>query len=158
MASKKYPQFLLLGDSIIQQSSFLRDGFSFGAGLEERESQSDRVMFCIGLHVPFFLLLLKLVSDLLVDCQRRLDVVNRGLVSGGRSQTISSSLSPDPSTEWIQYRSCTGRPSRSHSTAFMCQGQLSCKRIRFSLVSNPQQLLFIRNSGTGVSRSDSTFP
>ncbi|KAE9367775.1 SGNH hydrolase [Stipitochalara longipes BDJ] len=35
MASKKYPQFLLVGDSIVEFSSLLRDGFCFGAGLEE---------------------------------------------------------------------------------------------------------------------------
>ncbi|KAE8446791.1 hypothetical protein EG329_011568 [Mollisiaceae sp. DMI_Dod_QoI] len=33
--SKTYPQFLLFGDSIIQQSSYLRDGYSFGAILAE---------------------------------------------------------------------------------------------------------------------------
>jgi hypothetical protein len=38
MAGKRYPQFLLIGDSIVQFSSLLRDGFCFGAGLEERES------------------------------------------------------------------------------------------------------------------------
>jgi hypothetical protein len=37
MTSKQYPQFILFGDSIIQFSSLLRDGFCFGAGLEERE-------------------------------------------------------------------------------------------------------------------------
>lgn len=37
MAGKRYPQFLLIGDSIVQFSSLLRDGFCFGAGLEERE-------------------------------------------------------------------------------------------------------------------------
>ncbi|TVY48921.1 Isoamyl acetate-hydrolyzing esterase 1-like protein [Lachnellula cervina] len=35
MADKKYPQFLLIGDSIIQFTSFTKDGFSFGAGLSE---------------------------------------------------------------------------------------------------------------------------
>jgi hypothetical protein len=35
---KTYPQFLLLGDSIIQFGAFLRDGVSFTAGLEERKS------------------------------------------------------------------------------------------------------------------------
>ncbi|TVY48435.1 Isoamyl acetate-hydrolyzing esterase-like protein [Lachnellula occidentalis] len=35
MADKKYPQFLLIGDSIIQFTSFTNDGFSFGAGLSE---------------------------------------------------------------------------------------------------------------------------
>jgi hypothetical protein len=40
MESKQYPQFLLIGDSIIQYSSFLLDGFSFGAALEERESET----------------------------------------------------------------------------------------------------------------------
>jgi hypothetical protein len=40
MASKQYPQFLLIGDSIIQYSSFLLDGFSFGAALEERGSET----------------------------------------------------------------------------------------------------------------------
>jgi hypothetical protein len=38
MAGKRYPQFLLIGDSIVQFSGLLRDGFCFGAGLEERES------------------------------------------------------------------------------------------------------------------------
>jgi hypothetical protein len=38
MEGKRYPQFLLIGDSIVQFSSLLRDGFCFGAGLEERES------------------------------------------------------------------------------------------------------------------------
>jgi len=33
--NKPYPQFLLFGDSIIQQSSYLRDGYSFGAVLAE---------------------------------------------------------------------------------------------------------------------------
>ena len=37
MGAKRYPQFVLIGDSIIQRTSFLRDGFSFGSGLEERE-------------------------------------------------------------------------------------------------------------------------
>jgi hypothetical protein len=37
MAGKRYPQFLLIGDSIVQFSSLLRDGFCFGAELEERE-------------------------------------------------------------------------------------------------------------------------
>jgi hypothetical protein len=40
MMSKQYPQFILFGDSIIQFSSLLRDGFCFGAGLEEREFPS----------------------------------------------------------------------------------------------------------------------
>lgn len=35
--SKIYPQFLLLGDSIVQYGSYLRDGVSFVAGLAERE-------------------------------------------------------------------------------------------------------------------------
>ncbi|KUJ19103.1 SGNH hydrolase [Mollisia scopiformis] len=33
--SKSYPQFLLFGDSIIQMSSYLRDGYSFAAILSE---------------------------------------------------------------------------------------------------------------------------
>ena len=37
-SNKTYPQFLLLGDSIIQFGAFLRDGVSFAAGLEERKS------------------------------------------------------------------------------------------------------------------------
>jgi hypothetical protein len=37
MAGKKYPQFLLIGDSIVQYTSYLREGVSFGAALEERE-------------------------------------------------------------------------------------------------------------------------
>ena len=36
-SNKTYPQFLLLGDSIIQFGAFLRDGVSFTAGLEERK-------------------------------------------------------------------------------------------------------------------------
>ncbi|KAF7921926.1 uncharacterized protein EAE97_011217 [Botrytis byssoidea] len=39
MAFKGYPQFILLGDSIVQFSSHLRDGFSFTAGLEEHCSR-----------------------------------------------------------------------------------------------------------------------
>jgi hypothetical protein len=39
MPSKQYPQFLLIGDSIVQYSSFLLDGFSFGAALDERKSK-----------------------------------------------------------------------------------------------------------------------
>ncbi|KAG9237010.1 SGNH hydrolase-type esterase domain-containing protein [Amylocarpus encephaloides] len=35
MTSKRYPQFLLIGDSHIQRASRLRDGFSFGAVLAE---------------------------------------------------------------------------------------------------------------------------
>ncbi|KAF4634218.1 hypothetical protein G7Y89_g3888 [Cudoniella acicularis] len=35
MATQRYPQFFMLGDSHIQYSSRLRDGFSFGAGLAE---------------------------------------------------------------------------------------------------------------------------
>jgi hypothetical protein len=35
MKAKRYPQFLLIGDSIIQYTSFTKDGFSFGAGLSE---------------------------------------------------------------------------------------------------------------------------
>jgi len=36
MSAKTYPQFLLLGDSIVQYASFVKDGFSFGAALAER--------------------------------------------------------------------------------------------------------------------------
>lgn len=36
--SKSYPHVLLFGDSIIEQSSFLRDGYSFGANLAERKA------------------------------------------------------------------------------------------------------------------------
>lgn len=35
MEARRYPQFILFGDSIIQFSSYLNDGFSFGAGLQE---------------------------------------------------------------------------------------------------------------------------
>ncbi|KAM3073733.1 hypothetical protein ACMFMF_006935 [Clarireedia jacksonii] len=35
MDKKQYPQIILLGDSIVQYSSYLRDGFSFTACLEE---------------------------------------------------------------------------------------------------------------------------
>ena len=55
MASKHYPQFLLIGDSIVQYSSFLRDGFSFGAALEERESMG---VVCIAACSHTFLLAL----------------------------------------------------------------------------------------------------
>ncbi len=49
MASKQYPQFLLVGDSIVQYSGFLRDGFSFGAALEERESMRLLVLCALPL-------------------------------------------------------------------------------------------------------------
>lgn len=59
MSLRRYPQFLLLGDSLIevgtegfgfginceadkpsfQYTSLMKDGFSFGAGLAERESK-----------------------------------------------------------------------------------------------------------------------
>lgn len=35
MVTKQYGQFLLVGDSILQYTSFTKDGFSFGAGLSE---------------------------------------------------------------------------------------------------------------------------
>jgi hypothetical protein len=35
MTAKHYSQFLLIGDSIIQYTSFTKDGFSFGADLSE---------------------------------------------------------------------------------------------------------------------------
>lgn len=35
MTANHYPQFLLIGDSIIQYTSFTKDGFSFGADLSE---------------------------------------------------------------------------------------------------------------------------
>ena len=35
METKRYPQFLLIGDSHIQGIDRLRDGFTFGAGLAE---------------------------------------------------------------------------------------------------------------------------
>ncbi|KAG4027141.1 hypothetical protein MFRU_032g00070 [Monilinia fructicola] len=44
MAFKRYPQFILLGDSIVQFSSHLRDGFSFTAGLEEHCSRRLQVI------------------------------------------------------------------------------------------------------------------
>ncbi|ESZ92659.1 hypothetical protein SBOR_6964 [Sclerotinia borealis F-4128] len=44
MASKRYPQFILLGDSIVEFSSYLRDGFSFTAGLEEHCSRRLQVI------------------------------------------------------------------------------------------------------------------
>lgn len=80
MASRRYPQFLLLGDSIVQYSSFLRDGFSFGAVLEEREWASLSLPGFISYPLSFSCT--PEVSADLVDCQRRVDVVNRGLVSG----------------------------------------------------------------------------
>ena len=54
MASKQYPQFLLIGDSIIQYSSFLLDGFSFGAALEERESMRIWVLCALPLALSHF--------------------------------------------------------------------------------------------------------
>jgi hypothetical protein len=36
---RQYPQFLLLGDSIVQFTSLTKDGFSFVASLTERELQ-----------------------------------------------------------------------------------------------------------------------
>ncbi|KAF7857191.1 hypothetical protein EAF04_009432 [Stromatinia cepivora] len=44
MALKRYPQFILVGDSIVQFSSNLRDGFSFTAGLEEHCSRRLQVI------------------------------------------------------------------------------------------------------------------
>ncbi|QSZ29989.1 hypothetical protein DSL72_004507 [Monilinia vaccinii-corymbosi] len=44
MAGKRYPQFILLGDSLVQFSSHLRDGFSFTAGLEEHCSRRLQVI------------------------------------------------------------------------------------------------------------------
>jgi len=74
MASKSYPQFLLIGDSIVQYATFLRDGFSFGAVLAEH-------------------------------CQRRLDVVNRGLsgYNTANALVILGDLIPSPSSTKIDY-------------------------------------------------------
>ncbi|RDW65447.1 hypothetical protein BP5796_10139 [Coleophoma crateriformis] len=58
MTFKKYPQFILFGDSITQFSSYLKDGYSFGAQLEEH-------------------------------CQRRLDVINRGLGGYNTANALS---------------------------------------------------------------------
>jgi hypothetical protein len=82
MASKRYPQFLLIGDSIVQYSNFLRDGFSFGAVLAERECDSFTISFNILSQVArvYDCSVLEISNDL-ADCQRRLDVINRGLVS-----------------------------------------------------------------------------
>ncbi|KAH8780348.1 GDSL Lipase/Acylhydrolase family protein-like protein [Hyaloscypha finlandica] len=74
MEGKRYPQFLLIGDSIVQFSSLLRDGFCFGAGLEEH-------------------------------CQRRLDVINRGLSGYNTAHTLAilQDLIPSTSCAKVDY-------------------------------------------------------
>ncbi|KAL3417334.1 gdsl lipase acylhydrolase family protein [Phlyctema vagabunda] len=69
--AKKYPQFLLFGDSITQYSSNLRDGFSFGAALAEH-------------------------------CERRLDIVNRGLSGYNTANALKIIEDIIPSTENAQ--------------------------------------------------------
>jgi hypothetical protein len=95
-SNKTYPQFLLLGDSIIQFGAFLRDGVSFTAGLEERKSPffiSDlpfQVTCLPGSHLQPLLITSPLLSNHFIDCQRRLDVINRGLVAISPTSLLQS--------------------------------------------------------------------
>lgn len=69
MATRRYPQFILLGDSIIQNGLLLRDGVSLVAGLAEH-------------------------------CQRRMDIVNRGLsgYNTANALVVLEELIPPPSS------------------------------------------------------------
>jgi len=60
MSSRQYPQFLLLGDSIIQNGCLLRDGFCLNAGLAERRFDPGHcghgiLLIDSILNVPIFL-------------------------------------------------------------------------------------------------------
>ncbi|KAG9243339.1 GDSL Lipase/Acylhydrolase family protein-like protein [Calycina marina] len=75
MADKKYPQFILFGDSIIQFATSLGNGaYNFGAGLEEH-------------------------------CSRRLDVINRGFsgYNTAHALKILPDIIPDPSAAKVDY-------------------------------------------------------
>lgn len=79
--SKSYPQVLLFGDSILQQSSFLRDGYSFGAVLAERKTTPPTIftsLSYVGCNPDTGIR--GKCADRFIDCIRRFDVVNRGLV------------------------------------------------------------------------------
>ena len=52
MTDNKYPQLLLLGDSILQFTSYLPHGVSFGAGLAERKSMSFSLLLVSSSNPP----------------------------------------------------------------------------------------------------------
>lgn len=88
----------------MQYASFVKDGFSFGAALAERKSlevalfPNDKLPFLHTSPRLFYF-----ASNAFIDCQRRLDVVNRGLVSCDFSLHHRNAFADGLPAEWIYY-------------------------------------------------------